>query len=123
VPGLSRQNAQQHMGLGQAFLGAAFSAKPNEVFTARAGQQGEAYVVAKLEAVRAAPTNDVARYTVLAQAQAANGLMRDLGEASRAAAKAQLKTKTNLTLARQAIGVDTDALAKAEAAKGGKKAE
>jgi peptidyl-prolyl cis-trans isomerase D len=123
VPGLSRQTAQQFMSLGPAFLGAAFDAKPNAVFTARAGQQGEAYVVAKLEAVRAAPTNDVARYAVLAQAQAANGLMRDLGEASRAAAKAQLKTKTNLTLARQAIGVDTDALAKAEAAKGGKKAE
>jgi peptidyl-prolyl cis-trans isomerase D len=48
------------------------------------------------------------------------GLMRDLGETVRQAAKASLKTKTNLTLARQAIGVDTDALAKAEAAKTGK---
>lgn len=123
VTGLSRQTAQQHMGLGREFLGAAFSAKPNEVFTARAGQQGEAFVVAKLETVRAAPAADVARIAVLTQGQAADGLMRDLGEASRAAAKAQLKTKTNLTLARQAIGVDTDALAKAEAAKAGKKAE
>jgi peptidyl-prolyl cis-trans isomerase D len=46
--------------------------------------------------------------------------MRDLGETVRQAAKASLKTMTNLTLARQAIGVDTDALAKAEAAKTGK---
>lgn len=123
VTGLSRQTAQQHMGLGREFLGAAFSAKPNEVFTARAGQQGEAFVVAKLEAVRPAPAADVARIAVLTQSQAASGLMRDLGEASRYAAKAQLKTKSNLTLARQAIGVDTDALAKAEAGKAGKKAD
>ncbi|WP_297511617.1 peptidylprolyl isomerase [uncultured Caulobacter sp.] len=123
VAGLSRQNMQQHMGLGREFLGAAFQAKPGEVFTARAGQQGEAFVVAKLEAVRAAPTAGVAQIAVLAQGQVGNGLMRDLGEASRAAAKVQLKTKSNLTLARQAIGVDTEALAKAQAAKGGKKAE
>lgn len=123
VPGLSRQNAQQHMGLGREFLGAAFAAKPNEVFTARAGQQGEAFVVAKLEAVHAAPANQVAQIAAMAQAQAGNGLMRDLGEASRNAAKTELKTKSNLTLARQAIGVDTDALAKAQGAKAGKKAE
>ena len=55
VDGLSRENVQQHMGLGREFLVAAFNAKPGEVFTARAGQQGEAYVVAKLDKVRAAP--------------------------------------------------------------------
>jgi peptidyl-prolyl cis-trans isomerase D len=122
VAGLSRQNAQQHMGLGREFLGAAFTAKPGEAFVARAGQQGEAFVVAKLEAVRAAPTNAVAQAAAYTQTQTASGLMRDLGEASRNAAKAQLKTKSNLTLARQAIGVDTDALAKADGAqdKGGK---
>ena len=127
VPGLTRQNAQQHAGLGRDFLGAAFSAKPKDVFVARAGPQGEAYVVAKLEAVRSAPTASVAQIASFAQAQASNGLMRDLGEASRNAAKTQLKTKSNLTLARQAIGVDTEALAKAEAAQkgatAGKKAE
>ena len=121
--GLTRQNAQQHMGLGQEFLGAAFTAKPGAVFTARAGQQGEAYVVAKLDAVRAAPTASVAQITVLAQGQASNGLMQDLAEATRVVAKTQMKAKSNLTLARQAIGVDTEALAKAEAGKAGKKAE
>ena len=123
VPGLSRQNAQQHMGLGREFLAAAFQAKNNEAFATRAGPQGEAYVVAKLEAIRSAPTAAIAQVAAMAGAQAGEGLMRDLGEASRNAAKVQLKTKSNLTLARQAIGVDTDALAKAEAAKGGKKAE
>ncbi|MET3667363.1 SurA N-terminal domain-containing protein [Caulobacter sp. 1776] len=123
VAGLSRQNAQQHMGLGREFLAAAFTAKPGEAFVARAGQQGEAFVVAKLEAVRPAPTNAIAQVAAYTQTQASSGLMRDLGEASRNAAKVQLKTKSNLTLARQAIGADTDALAKAEGAKAGKKAE
>lgn len=123
APGISRQNAQQHAGLGREFLGAAFAAKAGDVFVARAGPQGEAYVVAKLTSVNAAPTASVAQIANLAQAQAGSGLMRDLGEAARNAAKVQLKTKTNLTLARQAIGVDTDALAKTDAAKAGKKAE
>ncbi len=123
VDGLSRENVQQHMGLGREFLVAAFNAKPGEVFTARAGQQGEAYVVAKLDKVRAAPAADVARASVMLQTQAASGLVRDLGDAARNAAKVQLKTKSNLTLARQAIGVDTDALAKAQSGKAGKKAE
>lgn len=123
VAGLSRQNARQHMGLGQEFLGAAFQAKSGETFVARAGQQGEAYVVAKLEGVKAAPSAQVAQIAAITQQQTAGGLMRDLGEASRNAAKVQLKTKSNLTLARQAIGVDTDALAKAQDAKAGKKAQ
>ena len=93
------------------------------MFATRAGQQGEAYVVAKLDDIKSAPTNAIAQVAAMAGAQAGNGLMRDLGEASRNAAKAQLKTKSNLTLARQAIGVDTEALAKADAAKAGKKAE
>lgn len=121
--GLTRQNAQQHMALGEEFLGAAFTAKPGAIFTARAGQRGEAYVVAKLDAVRPAPTANVAQIALLTEGQAANGLMRDLAEATRLVAKTQMKTKSNLTLARQAIGVDTEALAKAEAGKAGKKAE
>jgi peptidyl-prolyl cis-trans isomerase D len=119
VAGLSRQNAQKYMGLGQEFLGAAFGAKANDVFIARAGPQGEAYVVAKMEAIHPAPTASVAQIAAIAGAQAGNGLMRDLGEASRNAAKTQLKTKSNLTLARQAIGVDTEALAKAQGGKAG----
>ena len=123
VDGLSRQNAQQHMGLGRDFLGAAFQAKKNEVFSTRAGPQGEAFVVAKLETIRPASPAAIAQIAAMAGAQVGNGLMNDLGEAARNAAKTQLKAKNNLTLARQAIGVDTEALAKAEGAKGGKKAD
>jgi len=118
VPGISRENAQQHQGLGRDLLLATFSAKPGDVFSSRAGQM--AFVVAKLEAARPGKIADMARITQMMRPQVDQGLMRDLGEAARLGAQARLKTKTNLTLARQAIGVDTDALAKAEAAKTGK---
>lgn len=114
VPGLSRENAQQHQGLGRELLMATFGAKPGDVFTSRAGQM--AFVVAKVEAVRPGDVAQMARITQALRPQTDNGLMRDLGDAARQAAKVSLKTKTNLTLARQAIGVDTEALAKAEAA-------
>jgi peptidyl-prolyl cis-trans isomerase D len=42
--------------------------------------------------------------------QTSQGLFRDVGQAAQDAAKTQLKTKVNLTLARQAIGVDTSTL-------------
>jgi peptidyl-prolyl cis-trans isomerase D len=118
IAGISRENAQQHQALGRDLLMASFGAKPGEVFTSRAGQA--AIVVAKLEAVHPGNVAQMARITQALRPTIDQGLMRDLGETVRQAAKASLKTKTNLTLARQAIGVDTDALAKAEAAKTGK---
>lgn len=117
VPGISRENAQQHQGLGRDLLLATFNAKPGDVFASRAGQM--AFVVAKLETVRTGKVADMARITQAMRPQVDQGLMRDLGEAARLGAQARVKTKTNLTLARQAIGVDTDALAKTEAAKTG----
>jgi peptidyl-prolyl cis-trans isomerase D len=117
IAGISRENAQQHQALGRDLLMASFGAKPGEVFTSRAGQA--AIVVAKLEAVHPGDVAQMARITQALRPTIDQGLMRDLGETVRQAAKASLKTKTNLTLARQAIGVDTDALAKAEAAQNG----
>jgi len=118
VPGLSRENAQRYQALGRDLLVGAFGAKPGEVFTSRAGQG--AYVVAKLERVNPAKTADLARTVQMLRQQTDGSMMRDLGEAARVAARTKLKTGVNLTLARQAIGVDTEALAKAEAAKSGK---
>ncbi|PTT76176.1 rotamase, partial [Pseudomonas sp. HMWF010] len=117
-PGLSRENAQRYQALGRDLLVGAFGAKPGEVFTSRAGQG--AYVVAKLERVNPAKTADLARTVQMLRQQTDGSMMRDLGEAARVAARTKLKTGVNLTLARQAIGVDTEALAKAEAAKSGK---
>lgn len=118
VAGISRENAQQHQGLGRDLLIATFGAKPGDIFTSRAGQM--AFVVAKLETVHPGDVAAMARISQAVRQQTDSGVMRDLGEAFRVAAKTSLKTKTNLTLAREAIGVDTAALAKAEAAKTGK---
>lgn len=118
VRGISRQTAQQHQNLGRDLLIATFGAKPGEAFTSRAGQL--AVVVAKLETVHPGKVADMALATQMMRQQIDSGLMRDLGEAARLGAQASLKTKVNLTLARKTIGVDTDALAKAEAAKTGK---
>ncbi|MBI1683747.1 peptidylprolyl isomerase [Caulobacter hibisci] len=110
IAGLSRENAQQYQGLGRDLLVASFNAKPGEVFTARAPQVG--YVVARIEAVHAGQPVDIARATESLRPQTSMAYMRDIGQASREAAFDKLKPKTNLTLARQALGVDTDALAK-----------
>ena len=116
VAGISRENAQQYQVLGRDVLIATFRAKPGEVVTARAPSLG--FVVAKLNAVKAADPVLMARITESQRPQATMGIFREVGESARAGARAGLKTKVNLIAAQKAIGVDTDALA---AAQGGKK--
>lgn len=120
VAGLSRENAQQHQALGRDLLVASFDAKPGQVFAARAPQVG--YVVGRIDAIRPGDTNEIARAAEGMRPQTSMAYMRDIGQAGRAAARDKLKPQLNLNLARQAIGVDTAALAQAEkdgAAKGG----
>ncbi len=110
VPNISRQNARQYQGLGRELLLATFGAKPGEPFTARAPQGG--FLVAVVEKVHSAPAPQLAQLTEAMRGQLSQGLFGDVGQAAQQAAKDQLKTKVNLTLARQAIGVDTSALPK-----------
>lgn len=122
IPGLSRENAQQHQALGRDLLIAAFNAKPGEVFTASAPQIG--YVVGRIDTVHPGNASELARATETLRPQTSMAYMRDIGQAGRVAARDKLKPKLNLNLARQAIGVDTAALDKAEkdaGAKGGAK--
>ncbi len=116
VAGLSRENARQYQALGRDLLIGAFNAKPGEVFTARAPAAPNApqltYVVGRIEGVHTGDSAEIARATETLRPQTSMAYMRDVGQASRVAAMAKLKPKTNLTLARQALGVDTDALAK-----------
>jgi peptidyl-prolyl cis-trans isomerase D len=112
VPGLSRENAQQHQNLGRDLLIASFNAKPGEVFTARAPQIG--YVVGRIDSIRAGDPAELAKATETLRPQTSMAYMRDVGQAARVAARDKLQPKVNLNLARQAIGVDTAALAKAE---------
>jgi peptidyl-prolyl cis-trans isomerase D len=110
VPNITRENARQFQGLGRDLLVATFGAKPGEPFTARAPQGG--FLVAKVEAVRPGTVPQMARITEAMRGQTSQGLLRDVSLAAQDAAKAQLKTKVNLDLARQAIGVDTTLLPK-----------
>jgi peptidyl-prolyl cis-trans isomerase D len=110
VPNITRQNARQFQGLGRDLLIGAFGAKPGDAFVARAPQGG--YVVAKIEAVRPGALAQTAQLTVLGRDAASQGLMRDMAQAAQADAQVQLKTKSNLTLAREAMGVDVAALPK-----------
>lgn len=110
IPNISRQNARQYQGLGRELLMATFSAKPGVPFAARAPQGG--FLVAVVEKVHPGSTEQLAQLTEAMRGQTSQGLVGDIGQSAQQAAKAQLKTKVNLTLARQAIGVDTAALPK-----------
>jgi peptidyl-prolyl cis-trans isomerase D len=108
VPNITRQNARQFQGLGRDLLMGAFGAKPGVAFVSRGPQGG--YLVALVEKVHPGSPEQMAQITEVARPQTSQGLLRDVGMAAQDAAKTQLKTKVNLTLARQAIGVDTSAL-------------
>ena len=110
IANISRQNARQYQGLGRDLLTATFGAKPSQPFTAQGPQGG--YLVAVVEKVHPAPTAQLAQLTEAMRGRASQGLLNDVGQAAREAAKAQLKTKVNLDLARQAIGIDTSTLPK-----------
>jgi peptidyl-prolyl cis-trans isomerase D len=117
VPNISRENARQFQGLGRDLLMATFAAKPGEPFSARAPQGG--FLVAKVEAVHPGSVAQTAQITEAMRGQTSQGLLRDIAGSAQEAARTQLKTKVNLDLARQAIGVDTSALPK-EGEPGGK---
>jgi peptidyl-prolyl cis-trans isomerase D len=108
VPNITRQNARQFQGLGRDLLMTAFGAKPGAPFVARGPQGG--YLVAVIEKVHPGAPEQMAQITEAMRPQTSQGLLRDVGQAAQDSAKTQLKTKVNLTLARQAIGVDTSTL-------------
>ncbi|CAN5522118.1 peptidylprolyl isomerase [soil metagenome] len=108
VPNITRENARQFQGLGRDLLIATFGAKPGEPFTARAPQGG--YLVAKVEAVRSGAVPQLAQVTAAMRPQATQGLFQDVGDAAAEAARAQVKTRVNLALAQEAIGVDPTTL-------------
>ena len=108
VPNITRENARQFQGLGRDLLIATFGAKPGEPFTARAPQGG--YLVAKVEAVRPGSVAQLAQVTETMRQQATQGLYQDVGDAAAEAARAQVKTRVNLALAQEAIGVDPTTL-------------
>lgn len=119
VNGLSRATLQAHQALGRELLGGALGSKKGEPFTASAPNFSVA--VAVVTAVRAGDSAQVAQATEQARQQFTQEIFSDIGDSARTYARKKLKTKTDLTRARIAIGIDpTDAAqgATAPASKG-----
>jgi len=102
--GVSRARAGEFQGLGRDFLMKLIGARPAEVFTAQAAQLG--FVVANLDAVNAARPEEVARYVEPQRQQVTMDLFQQIGGSAERYAKQEIKPRTNLELARMALGID-----------------
>ena len=100
---LSRATAQQTEQLSQDMLIKAFSAEPDEVFTARAVEF--AVAVAKLEAVRPGDTAEIAAAVEDGRGQASMALFRDLAEAASLAARDKVRVRIDENRARAVLGL------------------
>ncbi|HEX6859006.1 MAG TPA: SurA N-terminal domain-containing protein [Caulobacteraceae bacterium] len=107
--GVSRANAAEFKDLGRDFLIKLIGAKPVEVITAQSAQLG--FIVAHVDAVRPAAPHEVAKYVEPQREQLTGDLFRQLGNSAEAYAREKVKARTNLDLARQAIGVDPKTVA------------
>lgn len=105
--GVSRARAAEFQNLGRDFLMKLIGAKPADVFTAQAAQLG--FVVATLDAVHPARSEEVARYVAPQQQQVTMDLFRQIGGSAERYAREEIKPRTNLERARLAIGVDPEA--------------
>lgn len=101
---LTRSQAQQSRNLSPQQAQQIFAAKPGDVITAGA-------VVAHIDSVSAPSAGVIASVMSSAQGSLARPIYEELQEEGRAWARAQVKPKINLALARQAIGVTSDSSA------------
>lgn len=115
VSNISRAGLQAHEGLGRELLGAALGSKKGEPFTA---VSGFGVVVGVVTAIRTGDPQQVAAATEQGRQQFTQELFSDIGDAARGYARTRLKTKADLTLARQALGINTDEAEDAPAGKG-----
>lgn len=90
--------------LGQETLAAVFNAKPGEVFTAHNARSG--VIVGKLQAIRAGQGPMLARMAEDARSQMNNQLFGEIQQASRLAARQEMKVKIDYNRARAAIGLE-----------------
>lgn len=115
--GMQPIRIQQYQALGRDVLQGVFSEKPGAVFAA--GGPGGIFIV-KLDAVRSGEVMDMARAVQVIGPKVNQEYVSDVEAAVRDAAQAAIKPRTNLTLARQAIGVDQATLDKLNAKPGAK---
>jgi peptidyl-prolyl cis-trans isomerase D len=116
LAGLNRQTASQHPEIGQEGLAQTFSGKPGDVFTSR-GQAG--FIVGKIEAIRSADVETMARAVEAERPQMTETYLRELVAAAHAAARSRVKVNIDAEHARAALGLDPTAAAKPPAGKAG----
>lgn len=101
IDDLTRQNAQEHQALGREILGRAFSAKPGEVWDARAPG---GLAIGRVENVTVEPGPSAAMLAEQNRGGLAQVLAREIIEAGRAYARNELKVRIDRDRARSALG-------------------
>jgi peptidyl-prolyl cis-trans isomerase D len=99
---ITRTQAQQSKNLQPQQVSQIFTAKVGDVISTGA-------VVAKVDAITPTSPNVIAATMRGGQVNLSRGVFDEMQQEARAWAKAQVKPKVNITLARQAIGVQPDA--------------
>ena len=99
---ITRTQAQQSKTLQPEQIAQIFAAKTGDVITTGA-------VVAKIDSITPPPAGVIAATLPGGQVQLSRGVFDELQQEARAWSKAQVKPKINVTLAREAIGVQPDA--------------
>lgn len=115
--GMQRVQAQQYKAMGRDFLQGVFSAKPGDVFAAAAPT---GVLIAKLDAVRPGEVTAMARVVEAIRGRLSEDYTRDLMAAVKAGSRQTVTVTVNLPLARQALDVDPDLLAKSGTKPAGK---
>ena len=107
--GMQRVNAQKYQALGRDFLVDIFGAKPGTVFAA-GGPTG--IFIARLDAVRPGEAQSMVSVLDPIRGRLSQDYMRDVVDAAKSAAEQKVPVSVNVTLARQAIGVDPNIVGK-----------
>ncbi len=120
--GLQRAQAQQYQQTyGQPFLAATFDGKQGQVF-AIGSDPLKGLVILRVDTIKPADPKQVAQVLELVRQRASAAYLEGLQDAARQAAVKMIKPRSDLTLARNAMGVDPAMAAridKAAAASGG----
>ncbi|HUO11878.1 MAG TPA: peptidyl-prolyl cis-trans isomerase [Caulobacteraceae bacterium] len=104
--GLQRITAQQYQQtLGDEFLGQIFAAKPGAVFIAGSNAL-KGFVVARVDAIHTPDPNQVAMLLEAVRQRQNGTYLESLGGALREVAVKWIKPRTDLDLARNAMGID-----------------
>lgn len=117
--GLQQSTAQQYQKTyGKDFIGLAFEAKPGQVFVAGSDPL-KGMIVARVDSARAATPQQIAAVIQPIRQKMTEDYFQGLEQSIHQAAVQMIKPKTNLALARTALGVDASTAPGAGRAQGG----